>query len=86
MFDGLQRETVFVHDLWLPADFVPANQDGEAIEHRLVSLPDAARTIASERGPDTVTVDATVVIVDFLLRHHAVARDPALEALCRRPT
>ena len=27
--DGLQRETIFVHDLWLPADFVPAGQDGE---------------------------------------------------------
>ena len=36
--DGLQRETVFVHDLVLPPDFVPANQDGEAVEHRLVDL------------------------------------------------
>ena len=52
MFDGLQRETVFVHDLWLPEDFVPDNRDGEAVEHRLVSLDEAARMIARDDGPD----------------------------------
>jgi 8-oxo-dGTP pyrophosphatase MutT (NUDIX family) len=67
--DGLQRETVFVHDLWLGPDFVPSNQDGEAIEHRLVSLDEAAALIANESGPDVVTADASLVIVDFLLRH-----------------
>ena len=46
MFDGLQRETVFVHDLALPADFLPENQDGEASGHRLVSLAEAARLCA----------------------------------------
>jgi 8-oxo-dGTP pyrophosphatase MutT (NUDIX family) len=90
MFDGLQRETVFVHDLWLPSDFAPANQDGEAVEHRLVSLPDAARALAMDRGSDTVTLDASLVILDFLIRHGAVDRDermlPALEALCRGST
>jgi 8-oxo-dGTP pyrophosphatase MutT (NUDIX family) len=29
--DGLQWETVFVHDLWLPPDFVPAGQDDEVV-------------------------------------------------------
>ncbi len=66
--DGLQRETVFVHDLWLAADFAPANQDGEAVEHRLVSLPEAAALVANRSGPDVVTADASLVIVDFLLR------------------
>jgi len=41
--DGLQRETIFAHDLWLPADFAPAGQDGEVDEHRFVPLADAAR-------------------------------------------
>jgi 8-oxo-dGTP pyrophosphatase MutT (NUDIX family) len=86
--DGLQRETIFVDDLHLPTTFVPANQDGEAVEHRLVRLDDAARAIASEAGADEVTVDASLVVLDFLLRNGSVERRSAwaarLAALCRR--
>lgn len=73
MPDGLQRETIFVHDLRLGADFVPENQDGEAVEHRLVDLAEAARLIAQEGGPDEVTVDASLVVLDYLERHRAGA-------------
>ncbi len=73
--DGLQAETLHGHDLWLPPSFVPANQDGEAVEHRLVSLDDAARVIANEDGPDVVTADASLVILDCLLRHGAIRAD-----------
>ncbi|MFO1324094.1 MAG: DUF4743 domain-containing protein [Burkholderiales bacterium] len=78
--DGLQHETIFVHDLWLPADFVPANQDGEAVEHRCVTLPEAARLIALTSGPDVVTADASLVVADCLARHGVVdvARLPTL--------
>ena len=76
--DGLQSETIFVHDLWLPDDFVPSNQDGEAIEHRRVAMDEAARLIAFSGGRDVVTADASLVIVDFLLRHGAI--DPASPA------
>jgi 8-oxo-dGTP pyrophosphatase MutT (NUDIX family) len=83
--EGLQRETIFVHDLWLDADFVPANQDGEAVEHRQMPLADAARLVANESGDEVVTADASLVIVDCLLRHGFVApgsRDyRALDAL-----
>ena len=80
--DGLQRETVFVHDLALPAGFVPANQDGEAVEHRLAGIDDAARAIACTHGPDQVTVDASVVILDYLLRHGDILpRQPAFHSL-----
>jgi len=84
--DGLQRETIYVHDLWLPADFAPANQDGEAIEHRL-STPDEVLAVIAT---DDVTADASLVILDFLLRHgHVLPHDPsfaALEELRRRST
>ena len=56
--DGLQRETIFVHDLWLPVEFTPAGQDGEVVEHRIVPLAEAARLIANDDGPDIVTADA----------------------------
>ena len=76
--DGLQSETIFVHDLWLPEDFVPANQDGEANDHRRVTLTEAARLIALTDGPDRVTADASLVVLDFLLRQNAI--DPASPA------
>lgn len=85
--DGLQRETVFVHDLVLPRDFSPAGQDGEVVGHYLVDLDAAATLIAADQGPDTVTVDASLVVLDCLLRRGASFSDPldrpALEALCR---
>jgi 8-oxo-dGTP pyrophosphatase MutT (NUDIX family) len=73
--DGLQSETIFAHDLWLPEAFVPVNQDGEATEHRLVTLDAAARLIALESGSEVVTADASLVVLDFLLRQRAI--DPS---------
>ncbi len=67
--DGLHWETIFVHDLWLPEAFVPANQDGEAVAHRRVTLANAAQLIANDRGADVVTADASLVVLDCLLRH-----------------
>ena len=72
--DGMQWETIFVHDLWLPADFVPANQDGEAVEHRLVIAREAAALVGNEVGGDVMTADASFVALDALLRHAALAR------------
>jgi 8-oxo-dGTP pyrophosphatase MutT (NUDIX family) len=79
---GLQRETVFVYDLELDAGFSPANQDGEAVEHRQLTLSDAARLIAADDGDDAVTADASLVILDCLLRHGALGPDgPDIRAL-----
>lgn len=87
--DGLQRETIFVHDLWLPETFAPAGQDGEVVAHRLVSLADAAQLIANVFGPDVVTADASLVVLDCLLRIGAIAEScrerATLEAL-RHPS
>jgi len=83
--DGLQRETIFVHDLALSRHFVPANQDGEVAEFRRVDVYEAARLIALEHDLDEVTVDASVVVLDYLLRNSRIAPDAdgylALEAL-----
>lgn len=83
--DGLQRETIFVHDLWLDDDFAPGNQDGEVQAFCLVSMQDVVQLLVSDRREDAVTGDASVVIVDCLMRHgvlHPDAQDYlALEAL-----
>lgn len=77
MGDGLQRETLFVHDVVLPSGFVPRNQDGEAVDHRLVSLEEAARTLAHTQGRDEVTPDASLVVLDYLVRHGNIRPDHA---------
>jgi 8-oxo-dGTP pyrophosphatase MutT (NUDIX family) len=77
--DGLQRETILAYDLAVPTGFTPANQDGEAIEHRLVALPEAARLIALGAGSDQVTPDASLVILDALARLGIL--DPQGEAM-----
>lgn len=81
--EGVQAELLFVYDLELPPGFKPANQDGEVSEHRLVSLTEAQRLIASE----ALTVDASLVTVDWMLRSgrlRATAPEAAgFEALLR---
>ncbi|HXX84548.1 MAG TPA: DUF4743 domain-containing protein [Casimicrobiaceae bacterium] len=87
--DGLQRETIFVHDLWLDASFTPACQDREVVGHRLVTLCDAGALVANRRGPDVVTADASLVIVDCLIRHGVIATgcsDYAVLCRLRYPT
>jgi len=87
--DGLQRETIFVHDLALPAGFAPSGQDGEVVGHRLVRLDEAARLAANADGADVLTADASLVIVDCLLRRGLIAADApdflALDALRHPP-
>jgi 8-oxo-dGTP pyrophosphatase MutT (NUDIX family) len=86
--DGLQHETVHVHDLWLPRDFRPANQDGEAVEHRQVPLEALPALLANAEGPDVLTADASLVALDALLRLGAIDADdplyPWLADLCGR--
>ena len=80
--DGLHLETIFVHDLALPDDFVPVNQDGEVAGFRLATPREAAQLAANASGPDVVTADASLVIADWLMRRDHVSKDsPAWHAL-----
>jgi len=78
--EGLQREWIHVYDLALPAGLTPRNQDGEVAELSLHPLPQALALAAS----DEMTVDASLVTLDFALRHRllddAAARALAAEA------
>ena len=75
---GLQYETIHIYDLWLRSDFAPTNQDGEAVEHRLCVADDILAALAT----DDITADASLVIVDSLLRHgHIAPNDPSFDQL-----
>ncbi len=83
--DGLHSEVLHVHDLALPADFVPRNTDGEVSE--FLSLDAAALLERIARGE--MTVEAGLVSVEFMLRHRALP-DPdgkiaAAVQTCRLP-
>jgi len=88
--DGLQHETIFVHDLWLPATFTPVAQDAEVVDYRLVTLAEVAKLVAVGKVFDAITADASLVIVDFLMRQGKIERDTTtyrmLDALRHPPT
>src|SRR5690349_4650973 len=66
--EGLHREVIFVHDLWLPEDFQPANQDGEVSEIRCMPVEEVLEALLDGE----FALDAGVVMIDGLLRLGAV--------------
>ncbi len=80
---GLFRESIVVYDIALNRDDIPANQDGEAVEHRCVPLSEAARLIALTEGADQVTPEASLVVLDALVRHGAVDPEGAAARVLR---
>jgi 8-oxo-dGTP pyrophosphatase MutT (NUDIX family) len=71
--EGLHREILFVHDLWLAEDFKPANQDGEVSEMLCIPVEKAIEHILNGE----FTLDAGVVMIDGLLRLGAVLPEDA---------
>ncbi len=69
--EGVQWQHIFAHDLVLPADFVPRSVDGEVSEHRLVTIDEVLALIAAGE----MTVDASLVTLDWLLRAGHLAAD-----------
>ena len=72
--EGLHREIVFVHDLWLPGDFKPANQDGEVADIRRAPLEQVLEEILA----GDFTMDAGTVMIDGLLRQGILAPEDPL--------
>jgi 8-oxo-dGTP pyrophosphatase MutT (NUDIX family) len=68
--EGLMIETVQVFDVRLPADFVPANLDGEVAGFEF--LPVGAAVDAIERGD--FTLQASMAILDALRRDSSPSR------------
>ena len=78
--EGLHREILFTHDLWLPEDFRPQNQDGEVAEIRRMPVED----VMGEMLAGSFTLDSAAVMVDGLLRLGAIPpEDPQYLDLLR---
>ena len=77
--EGFQHERLSSFDLALPEGLAPSNQDGEVAGFQLMAPHEAlARAAAGE-----MTVDATLVMLDFALRHGLLPA-PQAQALGRR--
>jgi 8-oxo-dGTP pyrophosphatase MutT (NUDIX family) len=70
--DFLRRDTLFLYDLELPADFVPANADGEIAEFRLMELDEVTAILAET---EAFKFNVAPVVIDFLIRHGHLAPD-----------
>lgn len=60
---GWHHETLWVYNLWIPADVQPVNQDGEVAEFSLLSPQQVVQAIASK----SMTIDAACVIAHAVL-------------------
>ena len=78
--EGYQQEWLYGFDVELPASRTPANQDGEVAAFRCLTADEAAALAAGE----TMTVDASLVTLDFLLRHGCLPAPRAETARLRR--
>jgi 8-oxo-dGTP pyrophosphatase MutT (NUDIX family) len=72
--EGVQSATIFVFELELPREFQPHNEDGEVAEFRRVPLARVAEFLGSGAG---MTLDASLVALDFLARRRIILRAPA---------
>ncbi|MEY2689067.1 MAG: hypothetical protein RL375_3265 [Pseudomonadota bacterium] len=63
--EGLQNEDIHVHEIDLPDEVVPANQDGEVAQFLRL---DIATTLRHVQAGD-LTVDASIATLDCALRH-----------------
>jgi 8-oxo-dGTP pyrophosphatase MutT (NUDIX family) len=79
--EGVQAETIFMHDLELPEEFRPVNQDGEVAQFRLLPVAEVLRLLGESAD---VALDASLVMLSFMVRHGYLAQDdPASLELAR---
>ncbi len=78
--EGLHQEIMFVHDVMLPADFIPKNNDGEVAGFHCYAMEEILTMLAA---PAQFTVDAALVMIDCLIRHGYIGpeRDDYLDLI-----
>lgn len=79
--DGLQLEDLYCYDLHLPAGAQPVNQDGEVAGFECMPV---GRALALAAGNE-MTVDASLVTLEFALRHHLCSAPEGAAQLMRHP-
>lgn len=79
--EGLRNDTLYVHDLALPGEFVPRNTDGEVAAFERWPV---ARLAATVRDSFAFKFNCSLVAIDFLIRHGLLGpEDPDYLALVK---
>lgn len=80
--EGFHNEIIFTHDLIVPEVFEPINRDGEVNAFHCLPLREVMDLL--ERNPAAFTVDAALVIIDFLIRrgYFTAIREDYLKLIC----
>ena len=71
--EGLHYELIFVHDLNVPENFVPKNQDGEVSAFQCIPIANMIERL--EENSNEFTVDAALVALDCLIRRGVFTSD-----------
>ncbi|MGH7093951.1 MAG: DUF4743 domain-containing protein [Stellaceae bacterium] len=69
---GVRDDVMFVYDFDVPADFIPANRDGEIVDFRLMPVETVLDRI---RTTDDFKFNVNLVILDFAVRHGLLRPD-----------
>ncbi len=69
---GLNVDTLFNYDLWLPEDFIPKNTDGEVDDFQLMSLEEMAYITDTS---DDFKDNCNLVNIDLLIRQGVITSD-----------
>ena len=69
---GLKPDVMFNYDLELPADFAPANTDGEVAEFYLWSMAKVMEVVETTLD---FKFNCNLVIIDFCIRHGLIGPD-----------
>ena len=64
--EGIKRDTIFAHDLYLPENVVPENRDGEVERFELMPIEIVAALVMETND---FKANVNLVIADLLLRH-----------------
>ncbi len=67
---GMNSDTLFNYDLWLPENFIPENKDGEVDEFMLMSLDEMAHLTDTT---DQFKNNCNLVNIDLLLRQGVIS-------------
>ena len=73
--EGVHREQIFVHDLYVSPDFEPKNQDGEVSEFLCLPVSNVIERLDALTSSGEFTVDAAVVMLDYLVRRGFMTSD-----------
>jgi 8-oxo-dGTP pyrophosphatase MutT (NUDIX family) len=76
--EGVHWETLYNFDLELDERFSPDNRDGEVAGFQLLPIAEVRRLV---RDTAELTVDAALVVIDFLLRHDLSAASAAEQSV-----